>query len=45
VLFAASQGGALVQLMSSHVATEDEVLADYERQKRQVAKDIKDMTE
>ena len=43
--FAASQGGALVQLMSSHVASEQEVADNLEWQKRQVVKDIKNMTE
>lgn len=43
--FAASQGGALVQLMSSHVASEEEVRANMEYEKRRVAQDIRDMTE
>jgi len=43
--FAASQGGALVQLMSSHVASEQEVAENLEWQKRQVTKDIMHMTE
>lgn len=43
--FAASQGGALVQLASSHVASEEEVATNMEREKRQVARDIINMTE
>ena len=43
--FAASQGGVLVQLMSSHVASEEEVRANMEYEKRRVAQDIRDMTE
>lgn len=43
--FAASQGGVLIQLATSHVASEEEVLANLEYQKRQVTKDIQKMTE
>ena len=43
--FAASQGGAQVQLATSHVASEEEVAANLEIQKRQVARDIINMTE
>jgi hypothetical protein len=43
--FAASQGGAQVQLASSHVASEEEVAANLEIQKRQVVRDIINMTE
>jgi hypothetical protein len=43
--FAASQGGVLVQLASSHVASEEEVRANMEYEKRRVAQDIYDMTE
>jgi hypothetical protein len=43
--FAASQGGALIQLAAGHVASEAEVAANFEYQKRQIAKDIQDMTE
>uniref|UniRef100_A0A6C0KX91 Uncharacterized protein n=1 Tax=viral metagenome TaxID=1070528 RepID=A0A6C0KX91_9ZZZZ len=43
--FAASQGGVLVQLMSSHVASEEEVRANMEYEKRRVAQDIREMTE
>lgn len=43
--FAASQGGALIQLMSSHVASEEEVAENIERNKRIVVRDIINMTE
>jgi len=43
--FAASQGGALIQLATSHVASEEEVLANLEYEKRQVTRDILKMTE
>lgn len=43
--FAASQGGALVQLMSSHVASEEEVAENMLRNKRTVVRDIINMTE
>ena len=43
--FAASQGGALVQLASSRVLSENEVAANLEIEKRQVARDILNMTE
>ena len=43
--FAASQGGVLVQLASSHVASEEEVAMNREYEKRRVTQDIYDMTE
>jgi hypothetical protein len=43
--FAASQGGALQQLMTSHVSSEQEVAENLEYQKRQVTHDILKMTE
>jgi hypothetical protein len=43
--FAASQGGALIQLATSHVASEEEVAENLEREKRQVTNDIINMTE
>jgi len=43
--FAASQGGALIQLMSSHVASEEEVAENMRRNKRIVVRDILNMTE
>ena len=43
--FAASQGGALIQLMSSHVASEEEMAENVERNKRIVVRDILNMTE
>lgn len=43
--FAAGQGGALVQLASSRVMSEDEVREYQEQNKRQVVQDILDMTE
>lgn len=43
--FAASQGGALQQLMSSRVMSEADVAESLEYQKRQVTHDILKMTE
>jgi hypothetical protein len=43
--FAASQGGALVQLMASRVMSEDELREYQEKNKRQVTQDILGMTE
>jgi len=43
--FMASQGGALIQLMAGHVASEEEVAANLEQQKKQVTSDILNMTE
>jgi hypothetical protein len=43
--FASGQGGALVQLMASHVMSEDELQQYVETNKRQVTHDILDMTE
>jgi len=43
--FAASQGGALIQLMTSHVASEEEVARNLEQNKRQVVHDIINLTE
>lgn len=43
--FAASQGGALVQLATSHVASEEEVAENLRQEKRQVVGDILNMTE
>jgi len=43
--FAASQGGAQQQLMSTHVASEAEVAANFQLNKRQVVHDILKMTE
>jgi predicted membrane protein len=43
--FAASQGGALIQLMSSHVASEEEMAQMREINKRMVVRDIINMTE
>jgi hypothetical protein len=43
--FGASQGGAQIQLATSHVASEEEVAANYEYNKRRVSQDILDMTE
>lgn len=43
--FAASQGGAQIQLVTSHVASEEEVAANLEYEKRQVTHDILTMTE
>ena len=43
--FAASQGGVLVQLASSRVMSEDEVREYTEQNKRQVTRDILNMTE
>lgn len=43
--FAASQGGAQVQIVTSHVASEEEVMANLINEKRQVTKDILSMTE
>lgn len=43
--FAASQGGALQQLMAGHVASEDEVRELMAYQKRQVVHDITKLTE
>jgi hypothetical protein len=43
--FAASQGGALIQLATSHVASEAEVAENLRQEKRQVVGDILNMTE
>lgn len=43
--FAASQGGVFQQLMSSHVASEQEVAEYNEQNKRQVVHDILNLTE
>ena len=43
--FAASQGGALQQLMAGHVASEEEVRQLAEYQKKQVVHDILRLTE
>jgi len=43
--FAASQGGALQQLMAGHVASEDEIRELMAYQKRQVVQDITKLTE
>jgi hypothetical protein len=43
--FAASQGGALIQLATSHVASEEEVAENLRQEKRQVVGDILNMTE
>jgi len=43
--FAASQGGVLVQLATSHVASEEEIKAQMEQNKRQVVSDILKLTE
>jgi ABC-type iron transport system FetAB permease component len=43
--FAASQGGALQQLMAGHVASEEEIKEIMAYQKRQVVQDITKLTE
>ena len=43
--FAASQGGAQIQLATSHVYSEDEMRENLEYQKKQVTQDIYKMTE
>ena len=43
--FAASQGGAFIQLATSKVPTEAEAAADYEYEKRLTIRDILSMTE
>jgi hypothetical protein len=43
--FAASQGGAQVQLAASRVMSEEEMHMYHEQNKRQVTQDILDMTE
>ena len=43
--FAASQGGAFIQLATSKVPTEAEAAANYEYEKRQTIHDILNMTE
>jgi len=43
--FMASQGGAMIQLMAGHVASEEEVAANLEYQKKRVTSDILNMTE
>jgi flagellar basal body-associated protein FliL len=43
--FAASQGGALVQLATSHVASEEEMEENLKAEKQQTVRDILNMTE
>jgi len=43
--FAASQGGAQIQLIAGHVASEQEIAEMVKYQKRQVVKDLLNLTE
>ena len=43
--FAASQGGALIQLMAGHVGSEEEMAQQCQMNKRIVVRDILNMTE